>query len=728
MESRETIDLDFHRLWSVIKRRWLIAVVIFSVGAQFGLVLALLQKPSYESQGKLLIKKINQTSALTGLGEQIGELEGLDIKSSPISTEMEVVRSTPLLEKTISALNLKDDKGVPLPTDTFAEQIKLKAIPATDVLQISYESKDPNKAASVVNKLMSLYIENNVLTNRAAAVAAGDFIAKQLPQTEANVRQAELALRHFKERNQVVQLDEESKSAVAILKELESKITEVRAELSHAIARSVSLQSKIGMSSQEAITTDTLNDSTTVQKLLENLQQIKSELALQQTRFQETHPTIKDLKDKRDALNILLQKQVAEITKSKKQIPIGNLQIGEVKQKVTEEFVYAEAHRIAVAQRLAALTQAETAYKQRINILPKLEQEQRELERQLDAAQSTYETLLKKLQEVRVTENQNLGNARIIEPALVTKKSATSKKVILLILGCAIGTLFGTATIVLLELRDTSIKTLKEAKNLFGYTLLGAIPSVKKKVTRNQRRKDTEWTIPELPVRDTPRLPIAESYRMLQANLKFLSSDKPLQVIVVTSSVPKEGKSTVSANLAAAMAQLGRRVLLVDADMRHPLQHHIWDLTNVAGLSDVIVGQAEFNAAVTEGMPNLDVLTAGVIPPNPLALLDSKRMAALIEHFSTTYDFIIIDAPPLVLGADALTLGKMTDGILLVARPGVLSYTGTAAAKEALERSGQKVLGLVVNGVILENESDSYFYYAKEYSNQEYSHQKVKSS
>ena len=161
--------------------------------------------------------------------------------------------------------------------------------------------------------------------------------------------------------------------------------------------------------------------------------------------------------------------------------------------------------------------------------------------------------------------------------------------------------------------------------------------------------------------------------------------------------------------------------------MHHPLQHHIWELTNAAGLSDVIVGQAEFKAAVNAAMDNLDVLTCGVIPPNPLALLDSKRMASLIEDFSAIYDFVVIDAPPLIVAADALTLGKMTDGVLLVARPGVVNSTSAAGAKELLERSSQKVLGLVINGVLVENEPDSYFYYAKDYSARKYSSQKVTS-
>jgi capsular exopolysaccharide synthesis family protein len=152
----------------------------------------------------------------------------------------------------------------------------------------------------------------------------------------------------------------------------------------------------------------------------------------------------------------------------------------------------------------------------------------------------------------------------------------------------------------------------------------------------------------------------------------------------------------------------------VDADMRHPSQHHIWELTNSVGLSNILVGEAELNAALQEVMPGLDVLTAGVIPPNPVALLDSKRMASLIETFSKNYDFVIVDTPPLAGIADAPILGKMADGILLVVRPRVVDSANAKAAKEFLARSGQNVLGLVANGVSIKNEPDSYFYYTKE--------------
>lgn len=712
----EFIDADIHKLWLILKRRWLPAAGVFSCAVGLSVVAAFMPEPAYQAEGKLLLKRINETSAATGLGSQIGELDTLAQQTNPLKTEAAVLSSIPLAQQTITALNLKDADGETLLPESFLKKQKIKQIAATDVLEISYKSNDAQEAAAVVNKLMSLYVENNVLGNRAAAVEASKFITKQLPKTEARVRQAEAQLRNFKEQNQIVSLDEEVKSAVGLIEQLESQINSTQAALANANARYATLHKQVGMSADRAVATNSLNQSAGIQKVLQEYQQVEDQLATELTRLQEDHPTIVNLKLRQAALKALLQQRVAN-NNYLLQGQGADLQIGESKQKLNEELVQSEAERLGLAKQLALLSSTQQTYKQRANVFPKLEQTQRELERQLQASQSTYQSLLQKLQELKVAENQNTGNASIIEPALVPDKSSIKLPVMILGLGIILSALLSGATIVILEVRDTSVKTLKEAQELFDYTFLGTIPLLGKKA--NSRAKDTESTVPELPVRDMPRSPLSEAYRMLQANLKFLSSDKPLRVVVVTSSVPKEGKSTVSANLATAMAQLGYRVLLVDADMRRPVQHHIWKLNNITGLSDVIVGQAEFKASVRTAMKNLDVLTAGAIPPNPIALLNSQRMAGLIEHFSATYDFVIVDAPPVLVSADAVTLGKMTDGILLVARPGVLDSKAAKAACDSLERSDQNVLGLVANGVIVENESDSYFYFAKEYYSDE---------
>ncbi len=180
------------------------------------------------------------------------------------------------------------------------------------------------------------------------------------------------------------------------------------------------------------------------------------------------------------------------------------------------------------------------------------------------------------------------------------------------------------------------MKTVKEAKEVLRYSVLGIIPTQGKNGKDPFSTPGLDRAIPKIIGRDIPYFPIGNAYQILQVNLKFLCSDKPLKSIVITSSVAKEGKSDVSANLAVTMAQAGRRVLLVDADMRHPIQHHIWGLTNAMGLSNVIIGQASLDTVVQEVMPNLEVLTSGILPPNPVAMLDSQRMATLISaRFST---------------------------------------------------------------------------------------------
>ena len=187
---------------------------------------------------------------------------------------------------------------------------------------------------------------------------------------------------------------------------------------------------------------------------------------------------------------------------------------------------------------------------------------------------------------------------------------------------------------------------------------------------------------------------------MLRNNLKFLDSDYPPRVIVVTSSVPREGKSTVASNLAASIAQTGKRVLLVDADLHRPIQHGIWDLPNRHGLSNLLVGQVVLRDTISQVASNLWVLLAGAPPPNPAALLDSQRMIALLQKFQTHYDYVILDAPALSGGASASIVGKMSDGLLLVVRPNVADSASVDYAKTLIEQSQQKVLGLVVNSVL----------------------------
>jgi capsular exopolysaccharide synthesis family protein len=537
-----------------------------------------------------------------------------------------------------------------------------------------------------------------------------------LPLAKASLHQAESDLRQFKEDNKVVDLDEEAKIAVGLMSDLEKQITGAETGLADAKAQSEVLRKQLGRNLQTSRTVTSISQFPAIQDVLKEIQQIESQLAVERSRFQEGFPTIVALKRKKASLEKLLQQRLKQVFGNQQQISGGNyLQNSSFDQKLTEDFVRSEARRLGLSSQIAALSNVQATYRQRLNALPKLVQKQRELERQLQASQSTYVLLQQKLQEIQIAENQKIGNAHVIAAAIVPDEPVAPRKALYLVTGILLGSMLAVATAIVLENTDKSIKTVDDARQVFGFTLLGVIPALKQSEKITLHDGNLERSTPEIVVRDNPGSPFSQAYRMLQANLKFLNSDKELKVIVVTSSVPQEGKSTVSANLAVAMSQLGRKVLLVDADMHRPLQDKIWELPNHLGLSNIIVGQAEPRTAIKKITPNLHVLASGVIPPNPMALLDSQRMASLIEIFAANYDYTIIDAPAVNVAPDAAILGKMTDGVLLVVRPGVVDTASAVRAKELLEQSGQHVLGQVINGVIPKNEPHSYYYFSKEY-------------
>jgi capsular exopolysaccharide synthesis family protein len=702
MESREDIDLDIGRYLLMIQRQWIPASGVFIAIVFLSAVATNFMKPSYEAEGKLLFKlpsfQVLGSNLLTGGSEGgSGDLKPLVSTQNPINTQIEIIYSPAVLQQTIDKLKLKDKNkpDEPLKVKALEKAITIKVIGGTDVIKISYKSANPEEAAAVTNTVMELYLENDILTTRTEAETTYRFMAKQLPKVEAAVRQSEVKLRKFKQENNIVDLAEETKSAVTIIGNLENEINNVQAQLEDINAQTDALRQNIALNSQQAIAVSSLNSSPAVQGILTQLQEIDRQLAIERSRYFDDNPVIISLEAKKTNLNNLLQTQIQENIGTSVQVPPGQFQIGSIRQQLIQNFLQAEVQRTGLSKKLASLYNSRSQFQRRVKNIPILVQNQRDLERKVDVAQSTYETILKKAQELQVAQNQNTANARIISLAEVPEKPSLVKKAIVLFLGVLLGLFSATITILVIEMTDKSLKTLQEVRDIFAYPFLGILPSSNKKVKTHN---------PEIIVRDASDSVASEMYRMIQANLRVLTSDKLLKTIVVTSTVTKEGKSTVTANLSAVLAQLGYKVLLIDADMRIPSQHYLWQVNSLFGLSEVLNSQAEFNIFVSKAMDNLDILTAGIRPANPLALLDSEAMESLIERFSTQYDFVIIEAPPLLIGADAITLSKMTDGILLVANPHVLDLKSAINAKEILDNYKCNVLGLLVNGISDQND------------------------
>ena len=684
--SRDALDVNLSEYLLKVKRRWKLALATFLLTLGVAGGLSLLQRQTYQATGKILFKQ-KSSAVITGIGEKSSTLEPILPDQTPLSTQIQVLESDPVIQQVIDRQKLTDEDDKPLKPLDFKRKLNTSVVGGTDVVEVSYKSDDPQLASKIVNSLMDVYIQTQIEGNQLEPAAAREFLDKELPIIETQVRDAESQISSFRTKNNIVDLKEEKRDLVTGLGELNRQISTTGSELQGLKAQSAALQNQLGLNLDQAVTVNQLGGSPEVQSILEQLAQTESQLAQERQRFNDEHPAIASLLEKKNNLERQLRDLIATNVGEGVNVSEGLLQNnnGNIENQV-EKFISMKIEELSLQRQVASLYESQQQYLKRAKELPSLEKRERQLVRAAESAGRTYETLLNSLQEAQIAENQSSGNADIVEYAAVPEEGS-SGAIALMGMGLIMGIFLANISVILLEMQDRSLKSLADIKKKFPYHIVGIIP------LESPKYKDTIVT------RDEPDSFSSEIYRMIQANLKFLSSDKPPKVILVTSSVPEEGKSTVSANLAAAVAQLGRNVLLIDGDLRRSSQHYLWGVDNHTGLKEVIAGDRSPISVVKHPMEKLTLLTSGKVESNPLALLDSAEMLDLIGRSRREYDLILIDAPPLPVTADVLTLSKLADGIIFVTRPGIVEHDSAESAREAIETTRQKVLGMVVNGV-----------------------------
>ncbi|MEL6494404.1 MAG: polysaccharide biosynthesis tyrosine autokinase, partial [Cyanobacteria bacterium J06623_7] len=702
-------SLDTERYWQMLKRRWVPGSLVFLAVLTLGVVASTMKKSVYEADAKIKFKGSSVNDTLSDVSKALGAFSPIAEEGNPIDTEAEVLRSVPLIKKTINdpELQLKNDAGEKLSVTDFLKKLKVGSIAATDILEVSYVSEDPEEAAKVVNTLVKNYLDNNLVVNKAEAVSAKEFLEEQLPKVQASLRETETAIRQLKESNDFVAPDEDTRALIEGLRELQAEIAEARGEMANANSQASYIRSKLGLTSEQAVVLTTVSQSPEIRETISRLQNAESELAIVQSRFTPNSPNVVELQEQVNSLADLLSKQTIAIGGQQAKDIIDKITTGEIQEQLTSELIQLEANNFGLRQQIASLSEIEAGRRNKIRKVPQLEQKLRQLNRELESLESTYKVLWQQLQTVRIAESQDPGNVRVISNAIVPNKPISSRAVGYLASG-SLAFLAAAGVIYLLEITDKSLKTIDEAKQLYGYSWLGTIPGVDKIKVLNLPGSKQDDSVPKIVVRDYPSLPLSESYRMLQSNIKFLNSGRSVNSIVVTSAAGQEGKSTIAANLAASMAQVGNKVLLVDANLHHPMQHQIWQTHNENGLSNVIAEQLEPKMLMEEVLPNLDLLTSGTMIPSSAAILDSQRMRMLIDRWSESYDYVIFDTPSLDMTADAPIMGRIADGVLLVVKPGSVDRAQASFTKEILDQSGLNMLGVVFNRVASQFDSRPY--------------------
>ena len=712
--------IDFNRYWQVLKRRWVPATATFGGILAISMIAALTSEKVFEAEAQLQIKPDN-TVNVTGVQGVAGEDKDriLDSKD-PLETEAKILQSRPIIEQLIDELDLKSDKGKTLTYKKVIQNLQIEPVIGTELLRVSYADPDPDVAVAFVDRAIEIYREDYALFSRREAEKAKNFLETQLPKAEENVRRAEEELRLFKNRNRIPDIEGITTTTIDSLAGVEGQIEGVEAQLKDVNAQFNRLGLQLGMTWQEASAVSSLSESASVQRVLERLQDVKVELAQKSNYLSDSAPQVVSLKREEADLNALLEREISNTLGSQQASlasKINILGLGGLKQAQLANYAELGLQKEGLEQKLASLRSTYNNYQRRSDNLPQLQQQQRELQRKVEAAQKNFNTLLTRKQEIDVLIDKDNDKVRVVANAALAEDPVNPDGKVIVAAGAMMGALFGMALAFLLDLKDNTIKNTQEVEEMFAYPLQGIVPklSLAPEVGQLQLPGSATANLPEQVVTDVSMLPLKEAYQNIQVNLKLLDNQTEQRAIAVTSSVPQEGKSSVSANLAVARAQCGQRILLVDADMRRPTQHHIWEISNQFGLSNALKREIQWEEAVQNVMPNLDVLTSGTIPEHPITLLDSPTMKAFIDSASKHYDSIIFDTPPIIGIADTKIIGRLIDGFLFVVRPGIADYGSATAAKKMLEATGQKVLGVIVNGADMSNEPYYYnnYYYAE---------------
>lgn len=327
-----------------------------------------------------------------------------------------------------------------------------------------------------------------------------------------------------------------------------------------------------------------------------------------------------------------------------------------------------------------------------------------ELAAGLQVALSAYSSLSQERENLRIQEQLETGSARVVSPAVINEDPVSPNPLRNAILALSIGMALGLGLAMLNEYLDNTLKSSEEVESIFGAPVLGMIPLEKLEDTDQKR----------LTIVDRPGSVAAEAYRVLRNSLDFVNFEHNIKTLLITSAAPMEGKSTLSANLAASLAQTGQNVVLISCDFRRPTTERFFGVQNIIGLSDVLRGAHTLKSALQRpGDEHLLVLTAGKMPPNPSEILGSTKMQELIENLKEWADWIILDTPPLLAVADATALARWADGTLIVTRGGVSTRDAAVKARDMLEMVGAKIIGSVIWGLEEKLAGGGYGYYGQ---------------
>lgn len=575
----------------------------------------------------------------------------------------------------------------------FHGNLKVATVPNTRLIEIRSSSPDPRLAAEIANTLAAKYIDQNIRSRYEATMAAVEWLQKQLADLQIKVEVSQEKLVQYQKEHNILGLDEKQNLTTA-------KLDELNRELTAAEAERIQKQTVYEQARARGVDSMAAGQSGLVSHLREQLSDLKTQYVQMSLQYGPSWPKVVELKARIDQLEAQLRAETQ-----------ANLHMVETD--------YLTAQRREVMLRAALERQ-----KQDANKLNESAIEYNLLKRDAESNRQLYEDMLGRLKGAALAAGLKSGNVRVVDPARVPVVPAAPNIPRNLAMGLVIGLACGIALVFVLEAVDTTVRTPEDAEVTTALPSLGVIPiDVSRALRLGGKQKllqpaAAEKTRPAVTAR--PRSDVAEAYRSLRTSILLASPSGPPRVLLVTSALPQEGKTTTSVNIALALAQHGKRVLLVDADLRRPGLDKAFGFSASEGLTTVLSGGTPPESAYRPApqQPNLTLLPAGPAAVHPAELLGSSTMFNLIARWRGEFDHCIIDTPPVLLVTDPVLLSVLADGVVLVVRSGSTNRPALKRASDLLSQVRAPMLGVVVNA--MDFRSADYYYYYSYYSGSKY--------
>ena len=702
---------EFYRV--VSRRKWMLAVLV--AVTLVGIYLSTADdKPYYQAAVQIMPSDTAlYRPILPSPGSSVAAALGERQTDSQLPNLMSLVKSRRVAERTIRVADLREEP------DSLLNRMTVSTAPnpgartreeiATDIIEIRVQDGDPERAVRTVNCLAHVFASFYQEISHQEAADNRRFLESELDRARQELDRAAERLKGFKRSNRVTSINDATTAAMAELRQITGDRDAARAALAEAQAKLNDVDGQLRTVRPTRSVEEGTSNTPMVQELEAQLAQLTRQLNDARARYEDTHPQVVMLKDSIEQVRAKLAEERGNLKTSVAVIrnPVYESLLQERSRLATER----DGLAAKVGQLNAAVGRASGGLK------PGTDVNLMRLENEFQAAQTNYANLQSQLNQVRINEKETsaTGAIRVVDEAVRADGPIGVNRWVYLLLGAMLSLIVGTGLAITLESLDNRIKSNLDVERLLGLPVTALIPSSLDSADSGLAR--VTYT--------DPLSPVSEAYRFLRTDLLLGTQSTGAKAIMVATAKPGQGGTSTVANLGISLALDGKRVIVVDADMRRPSLHRIFKAPNDFGLSSVLSNEKDLDEVIfSTEVENLLIVPAGPAPSNPSELLGSGRMRMLVQALVEHADYVLFDTPSAIAFTDAVVLSRVADGVILVVRAQQVPRGAELQVRNLLNKANANILGVVLNDVRPET-VDSYYYHSHYYPDVRSARQKL---